>query len=391
MVLGRVLSIATVLLVSVLMIQQLIASASGTAPIEAVRVVVDAARDEISVSVHIRDDDPALQGRVSGALLELLDELPGSFGLSRNGSGVFVSVSIKGVLKYITSDEELFINYMNYAIPSNASRTCLQALGRTGFDLGLLIPKGLREIIDSVGADSVVFEVVSPFLNESALEEVADTVAQHIPGQVTASRNALIITLGNASGHACVPYEPWFWRLFGVPRAVATIPLYPPDQYETYHLILLQIEVGRIPLKNVTAVYTPPPGLIPRCAGGWGTILCYSNETSVSFSTTFSTDHFTAQANLELMRPGVYELGKVRLTYCLPPPGPCTNAEIPVYSFQTEGTTITVKENQCFSGAGFWWISGGALPTMVATAAITAATAAAIIALKGRGKRGRLR
>ncbi len=362
----RALAITAILLISLLLSVSLTAHASGTTPIVAVHVTVDGAHDQLNVVVHIRGDDPALQAEVSKALLEVLGRVPGSFSMTRNESGLFLRASIEGLLRYITSDEELFINYMDYSVPSNSSGTCLSVLGRTGFDLSLLIPEELREIIKAVGASSVVFRIVSPYLNESALEEVA----QHIPSQATVYGNTLVITLDNASVPACVPYENWFWELFGVPRAVATISLYMPYEYEAGRAVVLQFEVEHVPVENATIIYKAPPGLDLSCAYPQiRQVFCFSNHTTIIFHDDGITDFFVPQAVLNLTKPGRYDLGKARLTYCSPVTGLCTEADIPVYSFQTGNTTLIISEDPADTGDPSYQ---SPLPLLMAGAAVIA-------------------
>jgi len=370
----RALAVVATILASVLLSASTAVYASGTPPIVAVYVTVDGVRDLVSVAVRMGGDDPALQAQISGVLTEVLGSSQGSFGLTRNESGVFISVTVRGVLRYIASDEELFISYMNYTVASSSSGTCSSALGRLGFDLDLLIPKELREIIDRVGAGRVVFRIVSPYLDESSLRAIAEEMGRYLRGDVSASGNTLVITLGSASEHACMPYENWFWKLFGVPRAVAIIPPDSLDRCTVYSYILLKIRVWYVPLRNITAVYTPPTGLVPRCAGGWGTVvLCHSNKTSIRFSAPYSTERFVAGANLVAMKPGVYELGKVRLTYCLPTSGLCTGADIPVYVSRTGKTALTVREYQCFSGPDYrFWVETLPVIGAIATLAVVA-------------------
>lgn len=370
----RLLSTAPALLSLLAIMLAVTPHASGTPGIAEVVVVVDGPRDSLEIVVHVVGDEPGLQASVSGALLDMLGRVPGSFSMTRNGSGLFIRASVNGLLKYIAADKELFIAYMDYSVPSNSSRSCLSVLGRTGFDLGLLIPEKLRGIMGTAGTDKVVFRIVSPYLNASALEEAAGTIAPHLPGGVAVSENALVLTLDDASGHACVPYEAWFWKLFGVPRAVAIIPPDSLDRCTVYSYILLKIRVWYVPLRNITAVYTPPTGLVPRYAGGWGTVvLCHSNKTSIRFSAPYSTERFVAGANLVAMKPGVYELGKVRLTYCLPTSGLCTGADIPVYVSRTGKTALTVREYQCFSGPDYrFWVETLPVIGAIATLAVVA-------------------
>ncbi len=290
--------------------------------------------------------------RVDDSILRVL--------INGSNSSITFSITVKSLLRYILSDEELYTKYMNIYLNGTRPNPCMSLLGRTGFNLYLFIPKELRQLLFSEEA-VVRFELRSGLIDEDSLDQIASSIASLPRSNVSVSGTSIAVEQrieDGASPRVCAPYSKDFWALIGVPRVVFVMPNMP---IERGYPVFIQFEVSRAPIEYAEIRYSIPKDVfdavfprgstIDRVSGGYRVVppesvaeyFYYDNGTVVIRKMDRSISRlFVPQLLLNVTGFGRVDLGNATIHYCLAFTGTCSSATVPVYSLTTGSSSLVI-------------------------------------------------
>ncbi|MCE4621673.1 MAG: hypothetical protein F7B95_04475, partial [Desulfurococcales archaeon] len=269
--------------------------------------------------------DTPLAGTLVGKIVEdLLANTPldHTLAVRIHGDNVTIEYRVNGILEYITSHRELYLEFMNLGA---TSRKCIKYTGLNTFDLLDLVPASLREALQGE-LEELRIMVSGARANTSELigsVKVADEGIVSAPTQ-----GSLVILYRNAytdEAYACIEHR-LLYELLGISRLVAALVATHPQRVVN-GTGLLQFEVEYVPVTNITIKYRLPKHirlLLPQDAEvyyGEDTIVAVDRHWRAKYIITgrsrllltplepsSSNRKFAAVLNVQFTRPGKYYL-----------------------------------------------------------------------------------
>ena len=303
--------------------------------------------------------DTPLAGTLVGKIVEDLlanTSLDHTLVVGIHGDNVTIEYRVDGILEYITSHRELYLEFMNLGANS---RKCLTYTGLNTFDLLDLVPASLKEALQGE-LEELRIVVSGARANTSKLIghiKVADESIVSAPTQ-----DSLVILYKNAytdDAYACIEHR-LLYELLGIPRLVAALVATHPQRVVN-GTGLLQFEVEYVPVSNITIEYKLPEhikALIPQNAEvnyGEDLIVIVSKHWRAKYIITGGSHlllaplepdavnrEFVAVLKVQFTHPGKHYLGEAVFHYCIPG-WKCFTIDIPVYNLHENADYVTIR------------------------------------------------